>query len=120
VAGLPAAAAAEFSDGHWGSKPLHDVARVPPQQALIGPREAVLRKVADHFKQRGTNIVIQVFRREFLLAWLGEAGAHVGCEFISRARGDGLNQHIGDSLVDQNLEIDEVTISGLHSEIRCR
>src|SRR5271155_1052134 len=54
VASFSAAAAAEFGDGNGSGQPVDDVMTVPPQQALIGAREAVLRKMADDFKERGT------------------------------------------------------------------
>ena len=60
VAGFSAAAAAEFGHGDGGSQALDNVMPVPPQQALIGARKAVLRQMADHFEQRGTDIVVQI------------------------------------------------------------
>src|ERR1700691_1024353 len=98
VACLPAAAAAEFSNCNRGCEALHDFLGVPPEQAFIRAREAILGKMADHFKQRGANIVVQIFGREFLLTWFGESGADLGGEFIGCVRSNGMNQHNGDSL----------------------
>jgi hypothetical protein len=102
VARFASAAAAKFSHGDWSGQALDDVMTVAPQQALIGARKAILRQIADHFEQSGAHIVVQILRQQLFLTRLGEAGAHVGCEFVACIRSDSLNQHVGNSSDDES------------------
>src|SRR5271166_795921 len=98
LAGFLTASTSEFSHREWSRQALDNVAAVAAQQALIGASQSVLRQVADHLEQRRAYIVVQVFRRQFLLARFSEAGAHIGGEGIARVRSDSLNQHFDNSL----------------------
>jgi hypothetical protein len=99
MASFAATSAAELSHRNWSRQALDDVMTVPPQQALIGAREAILREIAYHFEQCGAHVVVQILRQQLLLTRLGETGAHIGCEFIACIRSNGLNQHVGNSLM---------------------
>src|SRR5581483_11588701 len=91
--GFLSAAAAQFGHHHRRGQAIHDVVRVPPQQAFIGPCEPVLGKGADHFEQSRAHIVIQIFRGQLFLAAACEAGTNVGGEFVNGLRRDGVGQH---------------------------
>src|ERR1700694_5426118 len=88
---LFATPAAQFSDGDRSVQTFYDLACMPLQQTLIGPGEAVLGQMADHFKERRAHIVVEILGWEFLLSRPGEPRAHVGREFISGISRDRMN-----------------------------
>src|SRR3974377_1315369 len=45
--------------GYWPGDPIHDFIRMPPQEPLVRPRQAILGEVTDHFKQSGADVVVE-------------------------------------------------------------
>src|ERR1700677_985518 len=91
--GFLSAAAAQFSDRDRRRESCHDVFRMPAQKALIGASQTIFGKDADDLEKRGSNAVIQVFRRQFFLARLGQTYAHIGGKIESGASWKSLRQH---------------------------
>ena len=55
---------------------------IAPKQPLIGTRQAVFWKAADHLEQRRADVVVKIFRRQLFLPRLGEPGANLACEIV--------------------------------------
>src|SRR5579864_6218183 len=66
---------------------------MPSQQSLVGPRQPVLRQMADHFKQRRAHIIVKIFGGKFLLSRPSQTRAYIGSEFINNIAGDRMNEH---------------------------
>ena len=75
-----AAAAAEFGDVRGKRRARDHFAGVAAEQARVRAGKAVLRQKADGFEERGANLVVKIFGKNFTLAGFGEACAHVICE----------------------------------------
>ena len=71
-----AGAAAELGDDDGPGKLVDDFPCVQLKQALLGARNAILRKLADDLKEGGADRIVEVFRGEFLLSRPGESGSH--------------------------------------------
>src|SRR3954447_18172291 len=88
------------------------------QQTNVGAGQAVFREQRDSFEKSRTQIVVKVFRIQFLLAQLHQAGAHVGFEFCdqdrvawrsrqivsSNSRRNAMSRRYSDSAVETNCE----------------
>src|SRR5579872_894444 len=66
---------------------------MPLQQSLVGPRQPVLRQVADYFKQSRAHIIVKIFGGKFLLSRPSQTRAHIGSEFINNIAWDRMNEH---------------------------
>ena len=72
-----AAAAAEFGDVRGKRRARDHFAGVAAEQARVRAGKAVLRQKADGFEERGANLVVKIFGKNFTLAGFGEACSHV-------------------------------------------
>ena len=80
-------AAAEFGNLHRRRQASHNFRGMLLEQARVGAGQAVFGQDADGFKERGAEFVVQIFRGQFALAVLRQAGAHVGGKLHGVPRG---------------------------------
>src|SRR6185503_20689214 len=90
---LSAAAAAEFGDDYGTRHTIDDVLSVSAQQAIVRAGKAIFGKMADDLEQRRADVVVQIFRGQFLLPRLGQAGPDFFSKFIRRIRSNRADEH---------------------------
>ena len=81
-----AGSAAQFDDDRNVSGAFRQLAGVIAQQSNVGASQSVLGKQCDRFEERRAEVIVKVFRIEFLLTLLRQTGAHVRFEFCSQNR----------------------------------
>ncbi len=83
-AGLTAAAAPQLNHCHGGRKMFEHGSRMSAEDALFGAGQPIFGEQGDRFKQRRSQLIVQVHRRQFALANLPEAVAHCDGELSER------------------------------------
>ena len=75
-AGLSSAAAPQLDHCDGWRKMLDDGSGMAAEESQLGTRQPIFRQQGDCFKQRRSQLIVQVHRRQFALADLAEAVAH--------------------------------------------
>src|ERR1019366_4008613 len=92
--GLSATPATQFGHGNRHGQTFDDVTRVPPQQAFVGPGQAVFGQTANYLEQRRSHLVVKILARECFLSRPREPGTHVTSELVSGIRRNRRNKHL--------------------------
>src|SRR5215469_10072661 len=88
---FPSASAAQFRHRNRSTNAIDDFVRMTPQQSFVSPCKTVLRKMTDDLEQRRSHVIVEILRRQFLLAGTRQSGMDFGGKFVACAARNRVN-----------------------------